>query len=112
MVQGEAKLFVGQIHYEADEETLAELFGTYGNVVQMNILRDANGRSKGSAFITFGSTEEADVAVASLHDVYYMNRDKPIQVSYCQRTQNISDYGLWHAKVVSQKNQSNPQPKI
>jgi RNA recognition motif-containing protein len=112
MPQGEAKLFIGQIHFEATEEDIADLFSFYGEVRHINILRDKTHKSTGSAFVTFATTEEADAAILALHGKYYMERDKALQVSYCKKTQAISNFGYNHALEVSHSNKSNPTPRV
>lgn len=112
MVQGEAKLFIGQLHFEANEEDVRQLFEYYGDVLHVNILRDKRtGRSTGSAFVVYGCTEAADAAIMALHGVYNMERDKPLQVSYCQRTGAISQFGIEHAQSLHNENHSNPAPR-
>lgn len=109
---GDAKLFIGQLHFDATEEDVRQLFDYYGEVKHINILREKNsGRSCGSAFVTYGSTEEADAAILALHNIYNMERDKPLQVSYCQKTPNISQFGYEHAQQLASENTANPNPR-
>eukprot|EP00758_Cryptobia_borreli_P007334 Tbor_TRINITY_DN5282_c1_g2::TRINITY_DN5282_c1_g2_i6::g.16559::m.16559 len=110
MPYGEAKLFVGQLHLEATVEDVRQLFEFYGSVLKVNIPRQ-NGKSKGSAFVTYGSTEEADTAILALHDRYNMQRDTPLQVSYCQKTGIISKFGHEHAARLAMKDPVNPMPR-
>lgn len=112
MPLGEAKLFVGQLNFDASEEDVQEIFEYYGHVLHVNVLRDKNtGRSTGSAFVTYGSTEEADAAILALHNIYNMERDRPLQVSYCERTATISPFGYEHAERLAQENSANPRPR-
>lgn len=112
MPQGQAKLFIGQLHFDATEEDVRQLFEYYGDVLHVNVLRDKRtGRSTGSAFITYGSTEEADAAILALHGVYNMERDKPLQVSYCEKTPTISQFGFSHAMELTTQNNVNPAPR-
>ena len=63
--------------------------------------------------VTFPTTAEADLAIMSLHDRYCMDsRDKPVQVSYCQKTDIISDFGYRHALQLHAENPANPIPSI
>lgn len=110
MVRGDAKLFIGQLHFDATEDDVRQLFEYFGEVKHVNVLRN-EGRSKGSAFVTYGSTEEADAAILALHNRYNMERDKPLQVSYCQRTQVISPFGHEHARILCRENGANPPPR-
>ncbi len=61
----QAKLFVGNLSYQASEEDLKTLFGDFGSVLEINLVRDKySGQSKGFAFVQFGSEEEAEKALA------------------------------------------------
>jgi RNA recognition motif-containing protein len=96
----------------ATEEDVRQLFDYYGDVLHVNVLRDRkSNRSTGSAFVTYGCTEEADAAILALQGVYNMERDKPLQVSYCEKTPNISRFGFNHAQELANQNQANPRPR-
>jgi RNA recognition motif-containing protein len=111
MVYGEAKLFVGQLHFGATEEDMIELFSFYGDVVHTNVLRDKMNRSTGCAFVVYGCTDEADAAILALHGQYCMEKDRPLQVAYCKKTQVISEFGQNHAQEIHYRNpRSNPAP--
>lgn len=129
--KGNAVLFVGQLNYDVTEADVYKLFSFYGTVVNVvllkdpkrnntspNSLSDAATRAKkmiigSSAFVTYSTTEEADLAIMSLHDRYCMdNREKPLQVSYCQKTDIISEFGFRHALRLHEKNPANPLPLL
>jgi RNA recognition motif-containing protein len=62
------KLFVGSIPFSTTEETLVELFSQHGNVVDAALIVDRmSGRSKGIAFITFETEDEAKAAIEALN---------------------------------------------
>ncbi|KAL4314989.1 hypothetical protein AHAS_Ahas15G0140200 [Arachis hypogaea] len=53
------KLFIGGVSYSTDEQSLREVFGKYGDVVDARIIVDRDfGRSRGFGFITYSSVEE------------------------------------------------------
>lgn len=126
--KGNAVLFVGQLTYDVTEKEVRELFSYYGHVVNVVLLKDnkrCNNKNdsahtkinkhlvSSSAFVTFPTTAEADLAIMSLHDRYCMDsRDKPVQVSYCQKTDIISDFGYRHALQLHAENPANPIPSI
>ncbi|VVA95239.1 unnamed protein product [Arabis nemorensis] len=59
-----SKIFVGGISYSTDEFGLREAFSKYGEVIDAKIIVDREtGRSRGFAFVTFTSTEEASNAM-------------------------------------------------
>jgi RNA recognition motif-containing protein len=107
-----AKLFVGQLPFECDEQRLRELFGAYGTVEQIHILKDSENRSKGAAFITYSNVEEADTAIFTLHNRYRMLTNRAIQVSYAKNSPNISPFGSYNAMEVATLNPSNPVPDV
>lgn len=107
-----AKLFVGQLPFECNEQRLKELFGAYGHVEQIHILRDSENRSKGAAFITYSNVEEADTAIFTLHNRYRMLTNRAIQVSYAKNSPNISPFGSYNAMEVASLNPSNPLPDV
>ena len=107
-----AKLFVGQLPFECDESRLLELFGAYGNVLQVHILKDKQDKSKGAAFVTYSSVEEADTAIFTLHNRYRMLTNRAIQVSYAKNSPNISRFGTISAYEVHTQNASNPLPDM
>lgn len=74
------KLFVGNLSYTADEDSLRELFATVGEVQSVRIITDAvTGRSRGFGFVEMTSEEDAQKAIASLNGTTFM--DKSIVVN-------------------------------
>ncbi|RHW68631.1 RNA-binding protein [Trypanosoma brucei equiperdum] len=106
-----ARLFVGQLNFDATEDDIYALFDFYGKALHVNILRDKETqKSKGSAFVEYGSTEEADCAILALHNRYNMEREKPLQVSYCNKSELISEFGRDHASKLHDENPANSAP--
>lgn len=107
-----AKLFVGQLPFECTEERLRNLFSAYGTVEHIHILRDNSNRSRGAAFITYSTVQEADTAIFTLHNRYRMLTNRAIQVSYAKNSPNISPFGTCSAFEVHQSNPTNPLPDV
>lgn len=62
------KLYVGNLPYQTDEGQLQELFGQFGAVESVRVMRDmATGRARGFAFVEMATDEEAQAAAASLN---------------------------------------------
>ncbi|CAI8602355.1 unnamed protein product [Vicia faba] len=58
------RLFVGSLPFSLSSSQLAQLFGEAGNVVSVEIVHDdLADRSRGFAFVTMGSAEEAEEAI-------------------------------------------------
>lgn len=62
------KLFVGNLSYNVTENDLQDLFAQHGTVTDVNLMLDRmSGRSRGFAFVTMSSKEEADKATQALN---------------------------------------------
>ena len=74
------RLYVGNLSYDASESDLFELFSGLGSVRNAEVVvNNRTQRSKGFAFVTMGSVEEARRAVAELSNKDFMGR--PLQLS-------------------------------
>ncbi|MEI8234136.1 MAG: RNA-binding protein [Verrucomicrobiota bacterium] len=69
------KVYVGNLSFDALESDLFELFAGVGSVQNAEIVshRETQ-KSKGFAFVTMASVEEAKRAVTELHDKEFMGR--------------------------------------
>lgn len=62
------KLYVGNLPYSANEQSLQEIFSRCGAVDSVNLITDRDsGRSKGFAFIEMASNAEAHKAIEELN---------------------------------------------
>lgn len=74
------KLYVGNLAYETTQDQLQSLFEGSGTVNEVNLIIDRmSGRSKGFAFVTMGSQEEANQAIQSLDGKSF--NDRPLTVN-------------------------------
>lgn len=70
-----AKLYVGNLSYEATESDLCELFNGVGMVKNAEVVTHKyNEKSKGFGFVTMMTIDEAKRAVVELHDKDFMGR--------------------------------------
>ncbi|EFX71524.1 hypothetical protein DAPPUDRAFT_227924 [Daphnia pulex] len=76
------KMFVGQIPRSMDENDLRKMFEDYGQVHQVNVLRDKiSGQSKGCCFVTFYKRKDALQAQNDMHNIKTLSgMHHPIQM--------------------------------
>lgn len=61
------KLYVGNLSYGSTEDDLRDLFGQFGEVASVAVIKDREtGRSKGFGFVEFGTDEEGKAAISAL----------------------------------------------
>lgn len=62
------KLFIGGLNWETDEDRLKQYFSKYGEVIEINVMRDgATGKSRGFAFLTFTTGDSVDAVLKEKH---------------------------------------------
>ncbi|MGA2865113.1 MAG: RNA-binding protein [Verrucomicrobiota bacterium] len=62
------KLFVGNLSFNTTENDLQDAFAAHGTVTEANLMVDrASGRPRGFGFVTMGTPEEAQKAIAALN---------------------------------------------
>lgn len=63
------KLYVGNLPWSLNNDSLKELFSQFGEVTEAIIIMDnMSGRSKGFGFVTFANEEDAEKAVSQMHE--------------------------------------------
>ena len=64
------KLYVGNLSFETTENDLQDLFEQHGKVSEVALMMDRmTGKSRGFAFVTMGTGEEAKVAAEKMNGV-------------------------------------------
>ena len=62
------KLYVGNLSFNTTENELQELFSQAGTVQEVNLMQDKfTGKSRGFAFVTMSSDEEAQSAISKFN---------------------------------------------
>lgn len=64
----ENKLFIGMLSRKAGEDEVRELFGPYGNIREIYMIRNADGSSKCAAFLRYVERDSAMQAIEMLHN--------------------------------------------
>jgi len=69
------KLFIGSLPHNITESELADLFGSYGNVVSTKLIMDIfTGRPKGFGFVEMATRGEGHKAMEDLNGKEYRYR--------------------------------------
>jgi CUG-BP- and ETR3-like factor len=79
----ENKLFVGYLPPQYDEAQTEQMFKPFGEVLEVHIMRDMRGVTKGSAFVKFTERAHAEAAILALHGSTSYG-EKPLKVSFAQ----------------------------
>ena len=102
----ENKLFIGMLSRKAGEAEVRELFGPFGDIREIYMIRNADGSSKCAAFLRYVKREAALQAIENLHNNLVMDGSaRPLSVKFAdnkhQRQQrymrNVRRQGLLHA---------------
>ena len=80
------RLYVGNLSFQATTESLRSAFASMGEVVDVHIVTDReSGQSRGFGFVTMGSAQEAQRAIAQLNGT--MIEGRPIRVNEAEERQ-------------------------
>ncbi|MFQ5548880.1 MAG: RNA recognition motif domain-containing protein [Woeseia sp.] len=80
------KLYVGNLPYSADQQSLTEKFSECGTVDSVNLITDRDtGRSKGFGFIEMSSDSEAQKAIQELNGMDCDGRPMTVNEAKPQR---------------------------
>ena len=76
------KLFVGNLSFNTTENDLQDAFAAHGTVAEVNLMMDrSSGRSRGFAFITMSTPEEAEKAIAAMNGATLHERALTVNVA-------------------------------
>jgi RNA recognition motif-containing protein len=68
-------IYCGNISYDTSEDDLKDLFGQYGEVSSVRVIKDRDtGRSKGFGFVDMDNDAEAKEAIEALNEKDHMGR--------------------------------------
>ena len=68
------KLYVGNLDYSTSDEELKELFAAYGEVENVKIIKTAEGKPRGFAFVEMVAENSAEEAAKNLNQSSFKNR--------------------------------------
>lgn len=78
---GDQKLYVGNIAFEAAEQDIYELFSKVGQVGDISLVRDDDGKNRGFGFVTMRTVEEGDRAIEELNGAEMYGRTIAVRPS-------------------------------
>ncbi|MCH8502682.1 MAG: RNA-binding protein [Aliidiomarina sp.] len=83
---GDARtLYVGNLPFKTSEEEVQELFGRYGDVSDVRLVKDRRtGRKKGYGFVEMDATG-ADIALAKLNDHDFEGRTLKVRTAHADQ---------------------------
>ena len=88
------KLFVGGLSFNTTENDLQDAFAAHGTVSEVNLVTDRmTGKSKGFAFVTMGSPQEAQNAITSLNGTALDGRNLTVNVARPREERGGGDRG-------------------
>ncbi len=78
----ETKLYVGNLSYQTTEDELSSLFTQVGTVNDVALIKDRDtGSSKGFAFVTMSSEEEANKAIEQFNGKSMGERELTVNIA-------------------------------
>src|SRR5271166_1143459 len=88
------KLFVGNLSFNTTENDLHEAFSAHGTVVEANLMMDRmSGRSRGFAFVTMSTPEEAQKAVSAMNGATLGERQLTVNIARPKEERPRNDRG-------------------
>ncbi|XP_042435549.1 polyadenylate-binding protein 2-like [Zingiber officinale] len=79
-------LYLKNLDDSIGDDSLRELFSGFGTITSCKVMRDNNGKSKGSGFVAFQSPEDASRALSEMNGK--MVGSKPLYVAVAQRKED------------------------
>jgi len=76
------KLFVGNLSFNTTENDLQDAFAAHGQVVEATLMMDRmTGRSRGFAFVTYSTPEEAQKAIEAMNGAQVDGRALTVNIA-------------------------------
>jgi RNA recognition motif-containing protein len=90
----DTKLYVGNLSYETNEEDLRSLFTQAGAVNEVALIKDRNsGNSKGFAFVTMNTQDDADKAIHQFNGKNINSRELIVNIARPRESSYDSNQG-------------------
>ena len=80
------RLYVGNLSFQASSESIRAAFSAFGEVAEVHVVSDREtGQSRGFAFVTMGSANEAAKAISEMNGALLDGR--PLKVNEAEERQ-------------------------
>ena len=79
------EIYVGNLAWKTDEESLEDFFSKFGDIEKCNIVRDPEGRSKGFAFVKFYETSDVEKIISEGDNIMIDGRQCRVNLSKSAR---------------------------
>lgn len=77
-----ARIYVGNLPYQTNDEDLGQAFSQFGTVVSSSVIKDkATRRSKGFGFVEFENDEAAEAAIAGMDGKDFEGRTLKVSIA-------------------------------
>lgn len=80
----ETKLFIGMLPKSFSKNEVATMFGAFGEIKEIHIIRGPEGNPQGCAFVKFVDKEAAAAAIQALNDTIPNGATRPMVVRYAE----------------------------
>ncbi len=85
-------IYVGNLPYNVTDDELREAFGSYGEVVSINVIKDKfSGESRGFGFVEMSNDDEAQSAIDGLNGSEFGGRN--LKVNQARPREDRSNRG-------------------
>ncbi|KAM3715688.1 Nuclear RNA-binding protein [Dirofilaria immitis] len=106
------KIFINNVHYDATEEQLKEIFAIFGKIRDIRIVTHKSGKSKGCAYIEYENDDEAAKAVKAGEDLILLERKLSVAISNPpKRKEQMQRFSLNTASSSHQRNKIDLIPR-
>ena len=86
------RLYVGNLSFNTNTDTVRDAFSQYGEVTDVHLVTDRQtGQPRGFGFVTMGTTQAAQAAIAAMNGTSLDGRD--LRVNEAEERQGGGDRG-------------------
>lgn len=84
-------IYIGNLHFDTNEDELKEVFSSYGEVSSVHIIKDKfTGRGKGFGFVEMEDEDAANTAIKEVNES--MLNERKIVVNVAKPPQKRNNY--------------------